>query len=110
MEGAVSKRAQENKNLLILIQEVHQKSKQCYDSPRIYEALKAKKMPVSRPRVDRLMKQAKIRAQLKRRFKITTDCKHDYAMSENLINRNFTATTTDQAWVSDITYIKTLTG
>jgi putative transposase len=110
LAGSVSRRAQENKKLLVLIKEVHQKSKQRYGSPRIQQVLKAQKMEVSRPRIARLMKQAQIRAQLKRRFKATTDSQHGYAVSENLLNRNFTATATGQAWVSDITYIKTLTG
>ncbi len=93
-----------------MIKEVHQKSKQRYGSPRIQQALKAQQMAVSRPRVARLMRQAQIRAQMKKRFKATTDSKHQYAVSENLLNRHFTATATGQAWVSDITYIKTLTG
>jgi transposase InsO family protein len=93
-EGSVGKRAQENKNLLMLIQDVHQKSKQRYGSPRIYETLKAKKVAVSRPRVARLMKQAQLRVRMKRKFKATTDSKHQYAVSENLLNRNFTATAT----------------
>jgi putative transposase len=46
---------------------------------------------------------------MKRRFRITTDSKHSYAVSENLLYRHFTATGTGQAWVSDITYIRTLT-
>ena len=44
-----------NKTFLMLIQDVHQKSKQRYGSPRIYEALKAKQVAVSRPRVARLI-------------------------------------------------------
>lgn len=47
---------------------------------------------------------------MKRRFKVTTDSKHNYTICENLLERNFTATTTAQAWVSDITYIRTVTG
>jgi transposase InsO family protein len=31
-------------------------------------------------------------------------------MSENLFNRNFTATSLAQAWVSDITYVRTQSG
>ena len=95
---------------MVLIQELHQKSKQRYGSPRIQQALKAQQIVVSRPRVARLMKQAQIRAQLKRRFQATTDSKHKYAVNENLLKRNFTATATGQAWVSDITYIRTLAG
>ena len=109
-EGLVSKRAQENENLLVLIQKVPQKSKQRYGSPRIQQTLKSNKVQVSRPRVARLMRQSQIRAKMKRRFKVTTDSTHNYTVSENLLNRNFLSTATGQAWVSDITYIKTLTG
>lgn len=110
LEGFVSKRAQENQKLLLLIKEVHQKSRQRYGSPRIYEALKAKQVAVSRPRVAPLMKQAQLKARMKKRFKVTTDSKHEYAVSENLLNRHFSATATGQAWVSDITYIRTQAG
>lgn len=105
-----SKRKQQNEKILALIKEEHQVSKQRYGSPRISKALRAKEVHVSRPRVARLMKQAQIRAKVARRFKVTTDSKHSFAVSENLLNRNFTATTTGQAWVSDITYIRTFAG
>jgi putative transposase len=110
LKGAISQRAQENEKLLSLIKEEHKKSRRCYGSPRIFKALKAKDVQVSRPRVARLMKQAKIRAKMVRRFRVTTDSKHSFAVSENLLNRNFSAKATGQAWVSDITYIRTLTG
>jgi len=110
LEDSVSKRAQANQKLLPLIKQVHQKSRQRYGSPRIYEVLKAKPVAVSRPRVARLMKQAQIRARIIRRFKATTGSKHDYAGSENLLNRQFCATATGQVWVSDITYIRTVAG
>lgn len=110
LEGSVSKRAQENQKLLLLIKGVHQKSRQRYGSPRIYEALKAKQVAVSRPRVARLMKQAQLKARMKKRFKATTDSKHEYAVSENLLNCHFSAIATGQAWVSDITYIRTQAG
>jgi transposase InsO family protein len=91
-----------------MIKEEHMKRKKCYGSPRIFKALKAKDVQVSRPRVARLMKQANIRAKMVRRFRVTTDSKHSFAVSENLLNRNFSAKATGQAWVSDITYIRTL--
>jgi transposase InsO family protein len=49
------------------------------------------------------MKQADLREKRIRRFKVTTDSKHNYPVSENLLNRNISATATGQAWVSDIT-------
>lgn len=110
LKGTVSKRAKENQELLSLIKEEHKKSKQRYGSPRISEALKAKEVKVSRPRVARLMKQAQIKARMVKRFRVCTDSKHSFAVSENLLNRNFSPMTTGQAWVSDITYIRTLAG
>ncbi|MCC9167221.1 IS3 family transposase [Pontibacter harenae] len=110
LKGSISKRAKENEKLLDLIKEEHKKSKQRYGSPRITKALKNRAVQVSRPRVARLMKQAQIRAKMVRRFRLTTDSKHSFAVSENLLNRNFTAVTTGQAWVSDITYVRTSAG
>lgn len=110
LKGSVSDRAKENEKLLSLIREEHRKSKQRYGSPRISKALSAKQVQVSRPRVARLMKQACIKAKTAKRFRVTTDSKHSFALSENLLERNFTAATTGQAWVSDITYIRTLSG
>jgi putative transposase len=110
VDGAVSKRTLENKKLLVLIKAVHQQSKERYGSPRIHQVLKAKKVAVSRQRVARLMKQVQLKARMKRRFKVTTDSTHAYAVSENLLERNFTAASTGKVWVSDITYIKTVTG
>lgn len=105
-----SKRAIENQEITRQISLIHKESRQTYGSPRISEILKEKQIPVSRPRVARLMKQADLRAKRIRRFKVTTDSKHSYPVSENLLNRNFSATATGQAWVSDITYIRTITG
>lgn len=105
-----SKRAIENQEILRQISLIHKESRKTYGSPRISKALKAKDVSVSRPRVARLMKQAELRAKRVKRFKVTTDSKHSYQVSENLLNRNFTAKATGQAWVSDITYIRTIKG
>ena len=110
LKGAVSSRAKENERLLSLIREEHHRSKQRYGSPRISQALKARDVQVSRPRVARLMKQARIKAKTAKRFRATTDSKHSFAVSEDLLQRNFTPPATGQAWVSDITYIRTLAG
>lgn len=110
LKGTVSKRAKENEKLLSLIREEHKKSRQRYGSPRISKALRAKEVQVSRPRVARLMKQAQLKAKMVRKFRMSTDSKHCFVVSENLLNRNFSAMATGQAWVSDITYIRTLAG
>ena len=53
------------------------------------------------------MKLHGIRARGKRRFKVTTDSRHDLPISPNVLNREFTASELDKVWVGDITYIAT---
>ena len=57
------------------------------------------------------MRAANIKSIVHRKFKVvTTDSNHNYPVAENLLNRNFTPSNIGRAWVSDITYIKTLEG
>lgn len=102
-----SARDGENRALLYEIQRIHLQSKASYGSPRITDELKARGFKASRPRVARLMKKNKIRAVHAKKFVVTTDSKHTYPVVENKLDRNFTAQQTTQAWVSDITYIRT---
>jgi putative transposase len=104
------KRELENQELVRQIKLVYEKSRKTYGSPRITMALKAQAVSVSRPRVARLMQQAQLRAVQSRKFRVTTDSEHFYAVSDNLLDRNFTFQGIAEAWVSDITYIKTLAG
>jgi transposase InsO family protein len=105
-----SNRAIENQDLTGKIREIHQRSKRTYGSPRIAAELQAEGESVSRPRVARLMKQAGIRSEHKKKYKATTDSKHDHPVAENLLDRNFQPEQIGQAWVSDLTYIWTLQG
>jgi transposase InsO family protein len=43
----------------------------------------------------------------KRKFRVTTDSKHNFPVVENLLNRQFTVGKPDQCYVGDITYIPT---
>jgi transposase InsO family protein len=105
-----SKRDGENRMLLSEIRRIHEQSKASYGSPRMAEELKKGGFKVSRPRVARLVKQSGIKAVHAKKFVVTTDSKHKYPVVENKLDRNFSAQNTEQAWVSDITYIKTLKG
>ena len=105
-----SKRALEDKELMEQIRVIHKKSKGTYGSPRICEELKKNYVHVSRRRVARLMKQAGIRNIVKKRFKATTDSKHQFPVAPNLLNREFKVDELCKVWVSDITYIRTTEG
>jgi transposase InsO family protein len=110
LKSKPSKRVLENQMLEDKIIEIYAKSKQTYGSPRITEELNAANIFVSRPRVARLMKKASIRSIVRKKFIATTDSRHSFPIAENLLNRNFNVDRPGVAWVSDLTYIRTLEG
>jgi transposase InsO family protein len=61
-------------------------------------------------KVERLMKKFGIRAKTKRKFRITTDSKHNLPVAENILNRKFTPDAPNKAWAGDITYLWTKEG
>ncbi len=93
--------------LLAKIREIHQETKAAYGSPRIFLELKARGIPASKGRVERLMREDGLRARHKRRFKATTDSKHTLPVAPNLLDRNFDTARPDQVWTADITYVAT---
>ena len=102
-----SGRDHENRILLFEIRRIHQLSRASYGSPRIADELKARGFKASKPRVARLMKKHNIRAIHKKKYVVTTDSEHSFAVAENWLNRNFSANAAGKVWVSDITYIRT---
>jgi len=105
-----SKRKQANAKLLEKIRAVHRESREAYGSPRIYQALKEQGIPCSESRVARLMREDGLRAKMKRRFKATTNSKHDLPIAPNLLNRDFSPAEPNQVYAGDITYIWTTEG
>ncbi len=85
-------------------------SKQRYGSPRITAELNNLGFKISRITVSKYMRELGIRSKLSKKFKITTDSKHNYLVVENILDRDFESTKPAQKWVSDITYIRTIEG
>ena len=96
--------------MLTLIRAVYAEFKGAYGSPRIWREIRDRGFPASRERVARLMQDNDIRARHKRRYKATTDSKHNLPVAPNLLNRDFALTRPDQTWTTDITYIPTTEG
>lgn len=63
--------------------------------------------PCSRNTLHKLIKLHNIHSIRKKAFKTTTNSKHNYSVSLNLLQRNFNADKPCQKWVGDITYIPT---
>jgi putative transposase len=85
-------------------------SKQTYGWPRMVRQLRSQGLRVGKERVRKAMKNNDIRVRSRRRFKVTTDSRHNLPVAPNLLNREFTARAPNQVWVGDITYVWTAEG
>ncbi len=78
-----------------------------YGSRRISRALRALGYPVDRHQARTLMRQLGLRVLPNRRFRVTTDSKHDLPVALNVLARDFDVKAPDRVWAGDITYLLT---
>lgn len=88
----------------------HENSRDSYGSRRIKDDLKDEGETISKARVLRLMKQEGLQSSHAKKFKATTNSKHEMPISPNLLERDFDVEEPDRAYVSDITYLWTSAG
>jgi transposase InsO family protein len=105
-----SERSQQNARLLEEIREIHRESRQTYGSPRVYAELRRRGKTCGRHRVARLMRLNDVRVHHRRRYRVTTDSRHNLPVAENLLGRHFEVGAANRAWVADITYVPTAQG
>jgi transposase InsO family protein len=65
---------------------------------------------IGRYKVRRLMRRLGLKVKAPRRYKVTTDSRHSYAVAANVLNRNFQAGRPSKVWAADINYVWTLHG
>ena len=81
-----------------------------YGTRRLKKVLHNQGSIVSRRRIGRLMQEAKLRCKTKRRFKATTNSKHNLPIAANQLERQFKVEDPNKVYVGDITYIPTREG
>ena len=108
--SGLSVRAQANQRLTEEIREIHEGSWKIYGSPRVYRELKDRGVRCSENRVCRLMQKAGILSKVKRKYRATTDSKHNLPIAPNLLAQKFQAQAPNEVWTGDITYIWTWEG
>jgi len=96
--------------LLSEVRRIHSESRGSYGARRISKSLRLQGHDVGRYRSRSLMKKAGIFVKRCRRYRITTDSKHNLPVAPNLLNRNFQVEHPDKVWCSDITYLWTMEG
>lgn len=106
----LSARAKSDLDLIPKIEAIFHRRRRAYGSPRIARELRDFGTRVSEGRVARLMSIRGLFARPTKRFRKTTDSKHDNPIAPNLLQRRFYAEQPNQAWVADITYVRTWNG
>jgi putative transposase len=103
-----SSRQRENTRLRQRIRELYAEHNDMAGSPMITADLRSESefSKVGKNRVARHMKKMGLKCKTTKKFVVTTDSKHNEPVAPNLLNREFTASSPNTVWVSDITYVK----
>ncbi|MNM55666.1 IS2 transposase TnpB [compost metagenome] len=105
-----SKREKRRRKLERHIRRIFLESRRLYGSPKITKVLHKQGVPVSEKLVARIMKELGLRSRTVKKYKATTNSKHNLPVHENVLNRQFRPSAPNEAWVADITYIPTNEG
>jgi transposase InsO family protein len=89
--------------LLAHIRAIFAEMKGAYGWPRMWRELSARGLQVGKERVRKLMKKHGLQAKARKKFRATTDSKHNLPVAPNLLKRNFQADVPNQVWTGDIT-------
>ena len=105
-EQPPGKRAAEDAKIDETLIEIRdQESRGNYGSRRYQDALRNRGITAGRHRVVHRMQRLGIQLRRRRRFKATTNSKHDLPIAPNRLDRKFTVNQPNRYWVGDITYV-----
>ena len=105
-----SQKAREDANLKVRIGKLFERSRQTYGAVRIAKDLQDEDVKCGRFRTTRLMKELSLIPKAKKKFKATTDSKHNKGFAPNLLGQKFAVAAPDMVWAGDITYVPTREG
>jgi len=99
-----------NEELLIEIRRVFLEHDKNYGSPRIWNVLRKTGIHCSENRVARQMRKNNLVAVQRRKYRATTNSKHNWPVAPNIVSRNFMTAAPNKIWFTDMTYIWTYEG
>ena len=102
-----SKRVQEEGRLEVEIRAAHKRTRETCGPERLQRDIAAHGVKAGVCRIRKIRKKLGIRCKQIRKFKPTTNLNHTLPVAENLLEQKFEATSPNQVWVSDLTYIFT---
>ncbi|HBC92809.1 MAG TPA: IS3 family transposase [Pelotomaculum sp.] len=105
-----SQREIENRKILKLAKQSYEANRGICGLDKILADVREQYPNCSRNRLYRLQKKNHLYSKRKRKFKVTTNSKHNLPVAENLLNQNFKIDKPAAVWVTDISYISTKEG
>ena len=92
------------------MRQIFKSSRASYGSRRMMKQLGNDGFTIGRYKTRRLMRELGLKAKAPRRYKVTTDSRHWFAVAANVLNRKFDVQVPDSVWTADISYVWTLEG
>ncbi len=99
-----SERARRRREMIQRIYRIYVKSRRLYGSPKITHVLRKEGVKISQKTVSRLMQSQGLKSRTIRKYKATTNSKHNHPVQDNVLNQIFVAQKPAQIWMADITY------
>jgi len=108
--GGPGPRARARADLDARVRELFHRHRGRYGAPRLTEELRELGHPCDEKTVAGSLRRQGLRARAARRFKATTNSRHNLPVAPNLLEQDFTAAKANEKWVQDITYLWTEQG
>jgi transposase InsO family protein len=102
-----SKRIKERKELTKQVRQEFFSNRKIPGATKIAKKLTKPDRPVGRRRVADIMRENGWKSRVVKKYKATTNSKHNLPVAENILDRNFTTNKQNEKWLSDITYVPT---
>jgi putative transposase len=102
-----SKRSKERKKLTKQIRKEFFSNRQIPGATKIAKKLSKPGKPVGRRRVADIMRENGWKSRVVKKYKATTNSKHNLPVAENILDRDFETEKPNEKWLSDITYVST---
>ena len=97
-----SARKQENRAIYEALRTSYDLNKGRAGLDKMLEDVQNRFPTCSRNRLYKIQKQHKLYSIRKRKFKATTNSRHDYPVAQNILNQNFHVDEPNKVWVTDI--------
>lgn len=102
-----SNRNQRRRELTSQVKNEFFENKRIPGAKKIAAKLSSVEEPVNTKAVAKIMRENNWKSKTVKKYKATTNSKHNLPVAENILNRDFSSDAPNKKWVSDITYIAT---